>query len=260
MLSASDKLNITIRGPMGAVLLRPDSEVIERPDWYQITTPSCAHTFLNEVSYSKISPGDADRVIQEVIEHYRRLKVPFKWCVGPWTEPPEFGEKLSALGFAHWDVRGMIAPSRVWPIEIPASIKVEPVTAENLTEFVWTYLKGWEFSESERKLTHQSIADAIADGRQRRHFFLARINGTPAGTASFFRKREAAYLMGGNILPEFRKQGLYSALVAQRLEAVRYIGLNYAVTHARAHTSAPILERLGFETMFESRVYQSPAW
>src|SRR5678815_5315526 len=32
---------------------------------------------------------------------------PVKWCVGPWTKPAGFGERLTRRGFSNWGVRGM---------------------------------------------------------------------------------------------------------------------------------------------------------
>jgi GNAT superfamily N-acetyltransferase len=53
-----------------------------------------------------------------------------------------------------------------------------------------------------------------------------------------------------------RGRGAYRALLAARLARLRALGIGLATTHAREHSSAPILERLGFETVFRHRVYQ----
>jgi hypothetical protein len=45
-------------------------------------------------------------------------------------------------------------------------------------------------------------------------------------------------------------------LIAARLAFLRERGLEYAVTHAREATSAPMLEHLGFETLFRGACYQ----
>jgi GNAT superfamily N-acetyltransferase len=68
---------------------------------------------------------------------------------------------------------------------------------------------------------------------------------------------DAAYLIGGVVLPELRGRGVYRALVRARLEAVRG-RLSLATTHAREATSAPILERLGFRTAFRYSVLTAP--
>jgi GNAT superfamily N-acetyltransferase len=72
---------------------------------------------------------------------------------------------------------------------------------------------------------------------------------------------EYAYLFGAQVFPAFRGRGIYRALVAARLGFLAARGVSLAVTQARAATSAPLLERFGFETVFHSRCYllESPA-
>jgi hypothetical protein len=57
-------------------------------------------------------------------------------------------------------------------------------------------------------------------------------------------------------LPRFRGRRAYGALLAARLTALRAAGVTLATTHARDHTSAPMLERVGFETQFRYTIYR----
>jgi hypothetical protein len=84
--------------------------------------------------------------------------------------------------------------------------------------------------------------------------FLARIDGVPVGTAGSVLKPRCVYLVGGNVIPTYRQRGVYRALLATRLARTH---APLAVTHAREETSAPILERLGFESMFSARMYRN---
>lgn len=58
------------------------------------------------------------------------------------------------------------------------------------------------------------------------------------------------YLVGGLVAPEVRGRGIYRALVAARLAFLRERGMPLAITHARDATSAPMLEHLGFGTVY----------
>ena len=84
---------------------------------------------------------------------------------------------------------------------------------------------------------------------------MARVDGAIVGTAGFVVKPQSAYLVGGNVLPRYRGRGLYRALVDHRIERIRAMGIRLATTQARESTSAPILEALGFETVYRSRMY-----
>jgi GNAT superfamily N-acetyltransferase len=89
-----------------------------------------------------------------------------------------------------------------------------------------------------------------------RHFLhVARCNGVPAGTAGWVNKHRSAYLVGAVVLPAHRRRGVYRALIDARLEAVARRGITLATTHARETTSAPILEKLGFETMYRYELF-----
>jgi GNAT superfamily N-acetyltransferase len=60
--------------------------------------------------------------------------------------------------------------------------------------------------------------------------------------------------MGGVVLPALRGRGVYRALVSARLEHARSRGISLATCQA-GRMSAPILERLGFETVCRFLVF-----
>jgi GNAT superfamily N-acetyltransferase len=80
------------------------------------------------------------------------------------------------------------------------------------------------------------------------HFlYLADLAGRCAGTGGYtLHDGSVCRLWGGEVLPEFRRQGVYRALVAARIAAARARGATLALVKARADTSAPILVRAGF--------------
>jgi GNAT superfamily N-acetyltransferase len=92
-------------------------------------------------------------------------------------------------------------------------------------------------------------ADLLPAGRHMPvHFlYLADLAGRCAGTGGYtLRDDRVCRLWGGGVLPEFRRQGVYRALVADRIAAARARGATLALVKARADTSAPILVRAGF--------------
>ena len=105
---------------------------------------------------------------------------------------------------------------------------------------------------------------ALAQEPRTAHFFQATLAEAPEdviGTAGIFVRSASpssgsfGYLVGTQVRERARGRGAYRALVAARLGLLVNRGVDYAVTHARAETSAPILERLGFETILRSRCY-----
>jgi len=75
------------------------------------------------------------------------------------------------------------------------------------------------------------------------------------GAGAILLREDYGYLVGTAVKESARGRGVYRALVAARLAFLRDRGIAYAVTQARESTSAPILEHLGFETLFRGRCH-----
>ncbi|MCA9672366.1 MAG: GNAT family N-acetyltransferase [Myxococcales bacterium] len=246
-------------GPLTLHLARPDTRVIDRrPSWYQIITPSSGES-LNEVILSTLSADEADAVIARTVAQYDAHGVPFKWSVGYWSAPPDLAARLERAGFVGWDVRGMVCDPSALSLPFGAGITVEHVAADDtrgLDDFVETMASGWRVSPAELAPLRASLERALGQRPQRYLCQLARVDGEPAAVAGLVIAERSGYLTGAVVLDRFRGRGLYRALLGARLQSLRERGLSLAVTQAREATSAPILEHLGFETVFRSRCYR----
>jgi GNAT superfamily N-acetyltransferase len=250
----ADKIAESFLAPLGSMLPAADMQIIERDGWYQVITPSTKSTQGNEVVFSRVRAADAERVVRETIAAYSELGLPFKWCVGPLTEPEGFGELLERHGFTGWDVRGMATDPQRWAVTPRADITVERVGRAGFEDYYRTLVLGWASEVTEAESWRDSMLRALDGGVH--HYYLARIAGQPVATAGMAVKRRSVYLMGGNVLEAHRGRGIYRALLDERLRHAAELGFSLATTQAREATSAPILERLGFETLFRSRVYK----
>ncbi len=67
-----------------------------------------------------------------------------------------------------------------------------------------------------------------------------------------------ARLWGACTLDRFRRRGGYRACVALRLEQAAAAGCSMALVNGRTETSAPILERLGFDRFGQKRLLRIP--
>ena len=248
------KRSAAIDGPLDTWLTRPDTRVIRREGWLSLLTPSAPGTSLNEVVYSQLRADDAERTIEAVIASYGALGKPVKWCVGPWTRPDDFGERLARRGFRAWDVRGMGIETRT-RLEAAGDLDVREVDETSVSEYVDASMRGWNTPPSERPAELTTHRAALAESPRRVHLFLARAGGELVGTAGLVLRGAYGYLTAAQVLGEARGRGAYRALVASRLSFLAARGIEYAVTHAREATSAPILEHLGFETLFRSQCW-----
>ena len=253
MWTEREKIEESFLAPVGSEVLADDTRIIERDGWYQTIQPSSGSVVGNEVVYSRLVADEAEGVIERTIAEYTAAGVPFKWCVGPLTEPEGFGALLERRGFVGLDIRGMAIDPMAWTAAAHPGITIEPVGKGDLVEYLDTFARGWDIAVDVPTWC-RNLGRAIDGGRH--HMMLARVDGEPAGTAGFILRPRAAYLVGGNVLPAFRGRGVYRALIDHRLARLRERGVTLATTQARELTSAPILERLGFETLFRGRVYR----
>jgi len=221
----------------------PELRVIERPGWLQIITPSVKTGGLNEVLFSALDERDADAVIDAAIAEYRAHGLKFRWSLGPGSAPADLGERLERRGLiASWG-RGM-ARSTLAPAHDDPAIEVAEVDASKLAAFSDVMARGWELDPAAALELNARIMTARAQ-----HMFLASYRGEPAATAGYVAFERSAYLIGGVVLPEHRGRGLYRALVLTRLHHAHARSIPLGTSHARESTSAPILERMGFETV-----------
>ncbi len=242
-----------IEAPCRPALLRADTRVVSREGWWQVITPSSRTAHLNEIVISRLDAADTDAAIDEAIATYAAHAAPVKWCVGPWTEPADLGARLEARGFRGWDVRGMACPASL-AIDAPPDVLTERVeSGATLDAYLACEQQGWAMPDDERDLHRGAIERALASARL--ELWLARIEGDVVGTTGLVEFEDHAYFFGAQVLERARGRGAYRALLDVRLRRVRERGLAFAVTQARAATSAPILARLGWTPVFESRCY-----
>lgn len=240
-----DLLEEVIVAPRRAFPRLPDLEVIERPGWLQIVTPSITTGGLNEVIYSLLDERDADPVIDHAIAMYRDRGLKFRWNAGPGSGPADLGDRLAHRGLTLSLGRGM---ARSTDSTSPGNVAL--VDHSTVGEFTRVMAEGWNSDPAALLAIHQHV---LVEGRQ--FLFLAYDQGVPAATASYVACERSAYLIGGVVLPAHRGRGLYRALVQARLAHAHARGLMVATSHAREATSAPILGKLGFETVCRMAMY-----
>jgi len=243
-MSRDEILAEIVECPRHAFVPMPDLQIIERPGWRQLVTPSLKRGGLNEVSFARLAPDEIDAVIDRTIAQYRELGIRFVWRVGPDSAPAELCEHLARRGLVHGVSSGM-ARSTEMSLVHDAQITIEPVDAANLDAYTRTAAAGWDMDPGPLGAVNARVVEAGPP----HHLFLARFDGEPAATAGSVVFARSVYLLGGVTLEKFRGRGIYRALVAARMKHARDRGVQLATSQARADTSAPILERLGFETL-----------
>ncbi|MGN6106450.1 MAG: GNAT family N-acetyltransferase [Kofleriaceae bacterium] len=229
--------------PRRAFVALADLRVIERPGWLQIVTPSFKRGGFNGVSFCALDEAGVDAAIDAAIAEYHALGIQFRWTVTPDCRPADLAERLARRGLARSWSCGLARSTANLP-DAPSEVRVEEVDHATIDAYTRVMAEGWQDDPAPLAVAHAAV---LAEPARRHRLYLAYCDGEPAAAASYVAFPRSAYLLGAVALPQFRRRGLYRALVIARLRAAAARGLELAISHAREETSAPVLERMGFE-------------
>ncbi len=204
------------------------------------------------VIWSRLTAETADRVIDEQLARFRDLGCEFEWKVFSHDEPADLCDRLAARGFEIEEpaeavmVLDLQTLPRLLSQPIPQGIR--RITGPEEIPAVMTVLaQVWneDYTPLGEELAHEMrhTPDALS-------VYAAFVDGQPVSVAwsRFTPNSEFAGLWGGSTLPQYRKQGLYSGLLAVRAREALARGRRFLTVDA-SPMSRPILERFGFVTI-----------
>ncbi len=241
----------------------PGAEIIVTPRYTITLQPDFPIPGPNSVSWIRCRPDEADELITEAHATIAPHRLPVMWTLDPETEPRDFGDCLMARDIhpdPHPEAAVMVLPiDAMVEVPAPAGLEIRDALADLAT-----------FRSADAVAAEAFMSDSIADSRSHiemqerrrlnwltagnRHILLATVDGEPAGTAGLTVFAQGAIINGGSVRPKFRGRGVYRSLVAARLEIARRAGVSGLAVWGGA-MSAPILERLGFQTVGWRRFY-----
>ncbi|CAG0936038.1 hypothetical protein TFLX_04899 [Thermoflexales bacterium] len=213
---------------------------------------------MNYVSYSRLDEADLDAVIQEQIAYFSTMDQPFSWHVYEHDTPPSLKEHLLAQGFAPDD-----DPDAVMVLEVqetspallnPAAIEIRRITQrDHLDDVVQIEAQVWggDFGWLKQRLgDHLEVPNYLS-------VYVAYVDGQPACSSwiYFHPHSQFAGLFGGATLPDFRARGLYTAILAVRVQEAMQRGYRFLATGA-SPMSQPILAQNGFRLLTRAYAHE----
>jgi GNAT superfamily N-acetyltransferase len=195
-----------------------------------------------------VSVADVDRLEEFFRSHGSSSVI----HITPWSDPAMLTE-LSARQYQFFEFENVFA-QRVDAIETPASDPAITVRAIDRDEApVWARIcaSGFATEGFDEDLVEQ-IANAFSDAAGSTRY-LASIGGVACGAAASVTSRELSVvgLFGAATLPEYRRRGVQSALVARRLADAAGEGCELAlVTTLPGSSSHRNVRRRGFELLY----------
>lgn len=212
---------------------------------------------MNFILYSRLDLSDADAVIQAQIAYFTQMDQPFEWVICAHDTPSELKDRLTAHGFAPDDPAAVM----VLDLQDPPPNLLAPLTADvrsitrrdqlddvvRVEEQVWGGDFGWI---KQRLGDHLAVPGYLSVS-------VAYVDEQPAcaGWVYFHPGSQFAGLWGGSTLPQYRKHGLYTAVLARRVQAAIQRGYRFLAIEA-GPMSRPIVARHGFQVLTSVQSYR----
>ncbi|MBK7896666.1 MAG: hypothetical protein WAS33_19625 [Candidatus Promineifilaceae bacterium] len=213
---------------------------------------------LSFIIYSQLTAETADAAIQAQLDYFAASgSLGFEWKTYAHDTPADLGQRLTAHGLEGEEEEALL----VMDLHNCPQVFLQPVTADvrratNRAQFeqiaqlqaqVWGGDYGWLVTQLEENLALQPDFWSI---------YIAYVNNEPACAAwtSFPKGSQFAGLWGGSTLDQYRKMGLYTAVVAIRAQEALQRGYRFLMVDA-SDMSRPILQKRGFQFMTHTTPY-----
>lgn len=203
------------------------------------------------IIYSRLDETNADAIIGQQIAYFTEVGQPFEWKVYAHDTPADLRERVLAHGLVADE------PEAIMVLEITAAPDLlrQPVGVDirrltdpaDLKVVVAIEEQVWQEDFSQ---LGQYLATYLRQYPRQLSVFVAYIDGVPASCAwiDYTDNSEFAGLWGGSTVAAYRRRGLYTALLAVRLQEAQTRGIRFLTVDA-SPMSQPILAKYGFQQL-----------
>jgi GNAT superfamily N-acetyltransferase len=200
------------------------------------------------VCWSDLDETNADEVIAAQLRRFGELGRDWEWKHYSYDTPDDLPERLRAAGFVPEPSETLLVAAIAdlsLDVEPPTGIELRPVVdASDVAALVAVHdaVFGGDHTATGRRLLNamERRPDSVSA-------VIAWAGDVPVsgGRIEFYTGSDFAGIWGGGTLPEWRRHGVFRALVAHRAALAASRGFRYLQVDASAD-SCPILRRLGF--------------
>jgi GNAT superfamily N-acetyltransferase len=201
------------------------------------------------VIYSRLTAAELEATVQAQIAYYERIGQDFEWKVYSHDPPPNLKDRLATHGFEVGEDEAIL----VLDLEAAPAILFEPVThtIERVTdprliaEVIDVQQQVWQ---SNFEWLKQRLMTNLRQRPDYLSVYVVYVDSVPVASAwtNFPSGNQFASLWGGSTLSTYRKRGIYTALLAVRVQEAQRRGVRFLTVDASL-MSRPILQKLGFQ-------------
>ena len=204
---------------------------------------------MNFVSFTFANEGQLHQVIHQEMDYFIPFNQPFTWKVYDHDLLPSLKDRLLDHSFVEEEPADVMvldleqAPAHLWQ---PVKADIRRITApEDLKDVIYVLntVYGNDNSWVNKRLgMHMKIPGYLSA-------YVAYVDDQPASVAwTYFPQGHFATLFAGSTIEAYRKQGLYTGLLATRLQEIRQRGYPFVAVEAGS-MSRPIVAKHGFQQL-----------
>jgi len=200
------------------------------------------------VTLTRLGDRKLDDLIRSEVEHFEALGQNFEWTVFEHEPPEDLKEQLVVRGFELDETESILG------LDLHASPSPGPKTGshelrritnpEQVRDVVAVHEQVWG---TDHPWLGRKLADDLRSIPEQLSVYVGYVEGVAAcaGWIYFRPNRQFASLWGGSTLAAFRRRGLYTSLLAARMDEARERGVRFLTIDARS-MSRPIAQKFGF--------------
>lgn len=214
--------------------------------------------FVSLAGAARLTSATVDQTIQEIHQRFSAQQKAYGWIVSPLSEPHDLGERITHLGQEKViELAGMVKARLDMPIRNNPAVTIREVTKDDLGIAIPLLAAALGFTPEGARATVEALALSPDPIRRRAYLAYLHDKAEPVAYASmiYLPDRPVVVLYCAATLEAYRGQGVYTSLVARRLEDAYRDGARAAVIQAVRTTSAPICQKLGFVEQFNMDWY-----
>ena len=205
------------------------------------------------ILYSRLTPENADQVIEEQVADFERLGLEFEWKLYDHDQPPDLRERLAAHGFEIEEAEALMVLDLAQISETllrPVTHDIRRITdpEQIYTAVIAVQEEIWQENQAQHA---EELAQELRLDGEHISFYAGYADDRPVCSAWIrFNESSARFasLWGGSTLPAHRKHGFYTALVAVRAQEAIQRGYRFLTIDA-SPMSRPIVARHGFQLL-----------
>jgi GNAT superfamily N-acetyltransferase len=203
----------------------------------------------NGIVNARFPEDHLEEILDERLQQLAAQQVPMAWLVGPSTRPVDLGSRLQAHGWMPGDEAfGMAIELQTLDESFsqPPSLTIEQIhDAETLRTWLRVMTFGSEIPEEGLALLLELVSKHGFTGDPSVHFYIGRLEDKPVATSLLYLGGGVAGIYNVATLPEFRHQGIGSALTVAPLLQARTWGYRIGTLQS-SPMGLHLYRRLGF--------------